>query len=890
MQCKTTCPYCGVGCGVVADVEDQRVIAVAGDRAHPANNGRLCVKGSALADTLTSEGRLLKPMMNGRPTDWDSALEQVAQGFARTIAEHGPASVAFYLSGQLLTEDYYVANKLIKGFMGSANIDTNSRLCMASAVVAQKRAFGSDTVPLCYDDLDQAELLVLVGSNAAWNHPVLFQRMQAAKQRNPALKVVVVDPRRTASCELADLHLAIRPASDTLLFNGLLSFLASDGRLDQTFITQHTEGFDQSLDAADSSAGVLSAVARGCDISLADLQQFYRWFAATERTITFYSQGANQSSSGVDNGNAIINCHLATGRIGKPGAGPFSITGQPNAMGGREVGGLSNQLAAHMDFDNPNSIDRVRHFWDAPHMAQRNGLKAVEMFQAMERGEIKAVWIMATNPVVSLPDSDQVRRALKHCPLVVVSDCMAKTDTSELAHIQLPATGWSEKDGTVTNSERRISRQRALLPASGEARHDWQIICEVAQRMGFGDAFEYQSPWQIFREHAALSAFENSAEEAVRDFNIGGLADISASQYEQLQPIQWPVTAEAPAGTARMFTDGRFYTPTGRARFIAITPRPALQQPDDARPLIMNTGRIRDQWHTMTRTGLARQLFQHRAEPFVELHPDDARVCDISEHQLMQLRNPALPSGRFTGRARITDNQRPGELFVPMHWNRQFASEGGMGTLIEPVTDPLSGQPESKHAVVQLRALPVTWQALLLRRGDNSALPELPVNYHCRVPLQHSQSWQLAGNEAVENWCQWCEDYLGSPAIEFEDRHARHYRAAGVSAGQLDWVLLVLPYALLPDTGWLDGLFAETDLPAENLNRLLAARGSDQPDTGPIICSCFQVGQRAIEAEIAAGCSSTEALGERLACGTNCGSCVPELQVLLRAQASCSLC
>ena len=883
MQCQTTCPYCGVGCGVVAEITDQQITAVAGDASHPANRGQLCVKGSALADTLAQQSRLLTPQINGEAASWDSALEQVASGFARTIAEHGPDSVAFYLSAQLLTEDYYVANKLIKGFMGTANVDTNSRLCMASAVVGHKRAFGSDTVPTCYDDLDQAQLLVLVGSNTAWNHPILFQRMQAAKQRNPALKVVVIDPRRTATCELADLHLAIRPATDTLLFNGLLSYLAADGRLDQGYIDQHTEGFAQTLAAADDSAGVLSCVARDCDISLDALQQFYRWFADTEQAVTFYSQGVNQSSSGVDNANAIINCHLATGRIGQPGMGPFSITGQPNAMGGREVGGLANQLAAHMDFDNPQSIDRVRRFWDAPNMAQTNGLKAVDMFQAMERGEIKAVWIMATNPVVSLPDADQVKRALQACPLVVVSDCIEHTDTSALAHIRLPATGWSEKDGTVTNSERCISRQRGLIPASGQARHDWQIITEVAQRMGFAAAFDYTTPGQIFREHAALSGFENGCDGGPpRDFDISALAELSRAEYDQLQPIQWPVTAAAPHGTARMFSDGQFFTPNRKARFLPIKPRPAQQQPDALRPLIMNTGRIRDQWHTMTRTGLSAGLFQHRAEPFVELHPTDAHRYKVAEDQLVLLENPALPGAGYVGRVRLNDGQRPGELFVPMHWTEQFTRAGRMGSLIEPVTDPISGQPESKHAAVQLRPLNVSWQALLVRRGSDTQQPVPPSAYHCRVPLQHSQSWRLAGSEPVADWSQWCREHLGVPDLSFDDVGLGHYRAAGLKDGLLDWVLLVLPYDQFPELDWLDGQFAEPELSAESLTCLLAARHSGQPDRGPIVCSCFQVGQRAIEAQISEGCCSVEALGESLACGTNCGSCVPELQALLR--------
>ncbi|MFC6978289.1 molybdopterin-dependent oxidoreductase [Microbulbifer taiwanensis] len=454
----TTCPYCGVGCGVSATVKRRgggETVAVSGDEQHPANFGRLCVKGSALAETLGERGRLLQPRLHGREHDWDSAMDFMARQFARTIAEHGPDSVAFYLSGQLLTEDYYVANKLMKGFIGSGNVDTNSRLCMSSAVAAYKRALGADAVPCCYEDLEVADLVVLVGSNAAWTHPILFQRMQAASTR-----LVVIDPRASATSEMADLHLAITPGSDAALFNGLLNFLVERDRLDRQFIDLHTEGFDEAIDIARDWS--LAKTAAACGIAEQQLLEFFRLFAQTEKTVSFYSQGINQSSSGTDKNNAIINCHLATGRIGRPGAGPFSITGQPNAMGGREVGGLANMLAAHMNF-NAGDIDRVGRFWRADSVAQKPGLKAVDLFEAVERGKIKAIWIMATNPAVSMPDAARVASALQKCPLVVVSDCVADTDTARCADLLLPATTWGEKNGTVTNSERRISRQRAFL-------------------------------------------------------------------------------------------------------------------------------------------------------------------------------------------------------------------------------------------------------------------------------------------------------------------------------------------------------------------------------------------------------------------------------------------
>ncbi len=490
-----------------------------GDKQHPANLGRLCSKGLALADTLGQEGRMLHPSIAGQRASWEEALNRVAAGFGKIIAQHGPDAVAFYVSGQLLTEDYYVANKLMKGFIGSANIDTNSRLCMSSAVAAQKRAFGADAVPVCYEDIETADLVVIVGSNYAWAHPVLYQRLAYAKKARPEMRVVVIDPRRTATCDIADLHLAIAPGADAFLFNGLLHYLRREDALDLAYVEAHVEGFAAAFEAA-RTVNSVPKVAQVCGVPETQVSEFFRLFAGIERTVTIFSQGINQSSSGVDKGNAIINVHLATGRIGRPGMGPFSVTGQPNAMGGREVGGMANQLAAHLDFSKEASIDLVSRFWDAPDIARSPGLQAVDMFQAIASGKIKAVWIMGTNPVVSLPDADKVRAALLACELVVVSDCVQHTDTTACADILLPAAGWGEKDGTVTNSERCISRQRSLLPASGVARPDWWIITEIAQRMGYAEAFPYTKPAQIFREHARLSGFENDGNVQARPLSL----------------------------------------------------------------------------------------------------------------------------------------------------------------------------------------------------------------------------------------------------------------------------------------------------------------------------------------------------------------------------------
>jgi len=573
---KTTCPYCGVGCGVIVASDG----AVRGDPDHPANFGKLCSKGSALGETLGDKGRLLRPRVDGSEVSWDAALDRMAAGFRETISDHGPDAVAFYASGQFLTEDYYVANKLMKGFIGSANIDTNSRLCMASSVAGHVRAFGEDIVPGIYEDWDEADLVVLVGSNTAWCHPILYRRLVEARAKR-GTRIIVIDPRRTATCEIADLHLPLAAGTDVALFNGLLVHLAAQGGLDVAFVEGHTADLDAALEAAQASAGSIARVARITGLSEQDILSFYEAFAATERVMTVFSQGVNQSSAGTDKVNAIINCHLATGRIGRPGMGPFSVTGQPNAMGGREVGGLANQLAAHMSFDSAPDVERVGRFWNAPSIASRPGLKAVDLFDAVLDGRIRALWIMATNPAATMPQSEKVRRALDRCPLVIVSDCW-DTDTTARAHVVLPAAAWGEKDGTVTNSERRISRQRAFRAPPGEARPDWWMLTELARRLGWEEAFAYRQPADIFREHAALSAFEN---EGSRLFDLGEFAGLADDSYRDLTPVRWPLrrntpeldageldAAEPEAGSSAMVALPR--KTAARASFPRLTGRP----------------------------------------------------------------------------------------------------------------------------------------------------------------------------------------------------------------------------------------------------------------------------------------------------------------------------
>jgi assimilatory nitrate reductase catalytic subunit len=871
----TTCPYCGVGCGVITTPLADGTVSVKGDETHPANFGRLCSKGSALADTIDLEGRLLHPHVKGEQTSWDFALNAVADGFKKVIDQHGSDAVAFYVSGQLLTEDYYVANKLMKGFIGSANIDTNSRLCMSSAVAGYKRAFGSDSVPCSYEDLDNANLIVIVGSNTAWCHPVIFQRITQAKNDNPNLKIVVIDPRKTASCEIADLHLPLKSGSDATLFNGLLSHLNITNKIDWEFVDKHTDGFSDALMSAEESSVSIAQVAESCQLNKQDVEQFFTLFADTEKVVTLYSQGVNQSSSGTDKSNSIINCHLATARIGKPAMGPFSITGQPNAMGGREVGGLSNQLAAHMDIENSAHRDVVSRFWETDNLATMAGAKAIDMFNDVASGKIKAIWIMATNPAVTMPDADKVRDALKACELVIVSDCEQFTDTTACADIILPALAWGEKCGTVTNSERCISRQRNLLPHPGKAKEDWWIISQVAKKLGFEDHFNYQSSADIFREHAALSGFENKG---IRDFDISGLATLTDQEYDQLKPVQWPVTVDKPAGTARLFTDNKFFTVNGKAKFIAITPMAPVNEVSDDYPLVLNTGRIRDQWHTMTRTARSSKLNGHIAEPFVDIHPEDAAKWSVENNALAKIESQW---GTVLARVQLTTSQTVGNIFVPMHWTQQNASLSRVDAVVNPVVDPISGQPELKHTPVKISPYQAVWHGFILSRTPL----KLSNNDYC-VAIKGEQFWryELASESNIEDYSAWAKQQLGEEGdyLEYADLTAQRYRAAIIKNNQLDAVVFIAANHELPTRTWLSNLFTESVLSDEaRLNLLAGKPGADQPDVGPLVCACFGIGENTIKEAIDCGAAKSAAeIGKQLKAGTNCGSCIPEIKSL----------
>ena len=875
---RTTCPYCGVGCGVLATPANDLSFEITGDSQHPANFGKLCSKGSALGQTLRHPDRLLYPQVGGQRVSWSEALDRVAGGLRETIERHGPHSVALYVSGQLLTEDYYVANKLMTGYIGTANIDTNSRLCMSSAVAGHKRAFGEDIVPVCYDDIELADLVVLVGSNTAWCHPVLFQRLTAARQQRPHMRIVVIDPRHTATCEFADLHLPVRAGTDVWLFNGLLAFMHQHGQVDTQFIEEHTTGVDRTLLIAENTAGDVRSVARTCGIDERSVADFFRLFARTEKTLTIFSQGVNQSSSGTDKVNAIINCHLLSGRIGRPGMGPFSVTGQPNAMGGREAGGLATMLAAHMELDDPEQRRVVQEFWNSPAIASRPGLKAVQLFDAIHRGRIKAVWIMATNPIVSLPHADKAKEALQRCELVIVSDCVQRTDTNAFAHVLLPAAGWGEKDGTVTNSDRRISRQRAFLPLAGEAKPDWWIISRVAQRLGHERAFAFESAHEIFCEHAALSA---AANHGTRAFDIGGLATLTRSEYDALAPIQWPVPGKGHAGTARLLADGRFYHADRKARFIPTIPRPPANARSEEFPLVLNTGRVRDQWHTMTRTGHAPGLTSHSGEPYVDMHAQDALLAGTRAGELVRV---TTQWGSMVVRLRISGEMPRGMIFVPIHWNGAFASDARVGALVNPIVDPVSGEPEFKHTPARVMPFTVSWHAFALARHP-IASPD--ITWWTLTHGERYLHYELAGRRVRSDWSPWARSLLNASDdadwLEYSDAAAGVYRAALLTDDRMSACLFISARPGLPSRTWLAGLFAKDRIDDADRAGLLIGQPTDpRADTGPIVCSCFGVGTKTLCDSIRKDqLTTTLDVGRKLRAGTNCGSCLPEIRALI---------
>jgi assimilatory nitrate reductase catalytic subunit len=873
---RTTCPYCGVGCGVLATPDGKGGAAIAGDPAHPANRGRLCSKGSALGETLGLGTRVLHPLKrNARGAydrvSWDEALDAVANGLRRVIDRHGPEAVAFYLSGQLLTEDYYVANKLMKGFIGSPHVDTNSRLCMSSTVAGHRRVLGSDTVPGSYEDLDGADLIVLVGSNTAWCHPVLFRRIQQNRAERGA-RVVVIDPRVTATAEEADLVLALKLGSDSALFAGLLVHLTEAGLVDRTYVERHVAGFDAALANARAIAPDLAAVAALTGLPQADIAAFYELWAGTPAVVTAWSQGVNQSAQGSDKVAAILHCHLATGRIGRPGGGPFSLTGQPNAMGGREVGGLANMLAAHMGYSAPE-IDRVRRFWRAPRMAGHEGLKAVAMMDAVAGGRLKALWVMATNPAVSLPRADAVRDGLKGLDLFVVSENVLSNDTLAAGpHLVLPAAAWGEKDGTVTNSERRISRQRGFLPLPGEVKPDWWIVCEVAKRLGFGEAFAYAGPHEIYAEHAALSAFENGGR---RDFDIGAHASLTRHAYDALVPVQWPAPAGRPEGTARLFAEGGFFTADGKAQMLPLAAPALAAAPSEAFPLLLNTGRVRDHWHTMTRTGLSSRLSAHIAEPTVLVHPDDAARSGLADKGFARI---MTAHGTVVLKVALDPGAQPGSIFAPIHWSAETASDARIGAAVQSLADPFSGQPELKATPAEIAPVVFASRGFLLGAED-FALPE--GSWWARVALEGGQGRLFAtGADAAEIMALARAAFGSDGLIEMVDIERGLYRCALIRGDRLVAALFLGPDHDAPVWDAVKLAFAAGAVDPRRRLALLSGRDLDgAADQGPTVCACFGVGLNAIRAAFAEGANLTvEDIGRKLKAGTNCGSCLPEIR------------
>ena len=749
-ETRSTCPYCGVGCGVVIESDATQITGVRGDPEHPANFGRLCTKGSTLALTAAPylrDLRALQPMRRAArgapllPVAWEAAINEVAQRFTDTVLQHGPDAVGLYLSGQLLTEDYYVFNKLAKGLLGTNNVDTNSRLCMSSAVAGYKQSLGADAPPACYDDLLLAQTVFITGSNMAWAHPVLYRRLEDARGARPGMKIIVADPRRTETAATADLHLQLLPGTDVVLHHALLHVLLWEGLVDMAYVQAHTTGFAALRDRV--AEFTPAHAAKVCGLRAEDIVQAARWFGGLDDggprrpTLSLYCQGLNQSSSGTDKNSTLINLHLATAQIGQPGAGPFSLTGQPNAMGGREVGGLANLLSAHRDLSDPVHRAEVAALWGVADVPANPGKSAVEMFQAAADGEIKALWITCTNPAQSMPDQATVRRALERAEFVVVQEAYANTATVAFADLLLPATSWGEKSGTVTNSERRISRVRAALPAPGQARDDWRIAVDVARlieqrlparRLDGASLFPFDSAESVWNEH--------------RDSTRGRDLDITGLSYALLeQPQQWPFPAGASIGQVRLYGDGRFPTPDGKARFVAPAWRPTAEVRDARYPVSLNTGRLRDQWHGMSRTGTLGRLFAHASEPTLDLHPQEVSRRGWTTGDLVRV---SSRRGALVLPVAASESVAPAQAFIAMHWGPEYLAGLGVNALTSSAVCPQSKQPELKHAAVRLERADLPWQVV--------AATWLPPG--CRKPMR----WPPA------NGCAACSTACPMPA------------------------------------------------------------------------------------------------------------------------------
>ena len=912
-ETRSTCPYCGVGCGVIIQSEAGQITGVRGDPDHPANFGRLCTKGSTLhltaTQAVTQQTRLLHPMLRERRgekalrIDWDLALDTAARRFARTIQEHGPDSVGFYISGQLLTEDYYVFNKLAKGLIGTNNVDTNSRLCMSSAVAGYKMTLGADAPPSCYDDVNHADCIFIVGSNTAWAHPILFRRIEDAKRARPDMKIIFCDPRRTDTAGIADLYLPLQPGTDVMLFHGMLHIMLWEGWVKPGYIEAHTTGFE-ALKARVREYNP-ERVAQVCGVSREDLFTAAKWFATSPATLSLYCQGLNQSSSGTAKNAALINLHLATAQIGKPGAGPFSLTGQPNAMGGREVGGMANL------------------FWGVPSVPAKPGKTAVEMFQAAADGEIKSLWIACTNPAQSMPDQATVRRALERAEFVVVQEAFVTTSTCDYADLLLPATTWGEKTGTVTNSERRISRVRPAVAAPGNTRHDWAIAVQFAQRLERRlHAGERQTlfPYPTHDEAVGVEAIwnEHRATTRGRDLDITGL---SYALLEQ-GPQQWPMPEGATQGRERLYEDGRYPTDDGKARFADVDYVPVAEPRESRYPFSLTTGRMRDQWHGMSRTGTLGRLFGHVPEPVVQLHPQDMERRRIADGDLVHVTSKR---GSIVLPAQASDELGLNQAFIAMHWGGEFLSGSssngtplaGVNAITTSAYCPTSKQPELKHAAVKVLKAELPWtllavawlptnDALQAREQLKRLMAQFPfascVPFSDNAPLQEAAGRERTGvlfraaayDAPPDEPLQRIEALLGlqgTDTLRYADKRRGQRRAMRLVRAGSDAHLEA--FLLAGDTSaesWIRALLQDR-LPAQAFGRQLLAPGSKAPvalvPRGKQVCSCFNVAEPAIASHLAGSRGGEDerfaSLQSTLKCGTNCGSCVPELKRLVRA-------
>ncbi len=910
-ETRSTCCYCGVGCGVIISTEAGKITGVRGDTGHPANFGRLCSKGATLHHTAREEMRALYPELRSargelrRRAGWDDALDLVADKFAEIIRLHGPDAVAFYISGQLLTEDYYVFNKLAKGLIGTNNIDTNSRLCMSSAVTGYKMTLGADAPPGCYEDIDHAKCIFIAGSNTAYAHPVLFRRIEDARKKNPELKLIVVDPRRTDTAGAADLHLAILPGTDVVLFNSMLHVMLWEGWCDLAYIAAHTEGFDELKATVREFTPQHAATV--CGITTDEIFRAAQWFATSGATLSLYCQGLNQSVQGTHKNAALINLHLATAQIGKPGAAPLSLTGQPNAMGGREVGGMANLLSAHRDMANPAHRAEVAKLWGVDEVPEKPGKTVVEMFEALRSGEIKAVWIACTNPAQSMPDLNLINQALNAAEFVVVQDAFRETETTAYADVLLPATTWGEKEGTVTNSERCISRVRSAVPPAGEAKHDWQIVVEFARRLarqinplpgplppaGEGTIalspaggrelerglFDYNTPETIFNEHRATTLG--------RDLDIGGL---SYALLESSGPQQWPLSAGEVQGKKRLYADGIFPTANGRAKFVSTKYVPVAEEISARYPLHFNTGRLRDQWHGMSRTGTVGRLFSHVEEPLLSMNALDMTRRGLSDGDIVQV---SSRRGKLAVRVEASEEMRSGQSFMPMHWGGRFMSGLGVNTLTTSEYDPYSRQPELKHAAVQVDKLSLPWQMGAIRKCDalNRMSRLQPLLKHFEyasiglfgrdeelVILRAANATPVADGILME-----IDAILGLD----DANEVMNYRDAkrGISKRALMEEGKLLGVRLTGETvarDWLKEIIAQgVDAQALRpwLFAPLSAPPAGQSQRGRIVCNCLDVSEQEIQAEFGKGLD-LPAIQAKLKCGTECGSCLPELKRL----------